>query len=132
MNVIIAGGRKFSQKNLLYNVCDYLLQNLDDITIISGTASGADSFAIDYAKDRGYKLIEKPAPWNDIKGKPPKEIRWNSRGEKYWIRAGEFRNIEMAEIGNILILFWDGKSKGSRNMLQEADKRGLKIRIIKY
>ncbi len=132
MKIIIAGGRDFNNYPLLCNVCDYLLQNLSDVTIISGMAAGADILGYDYARERGYRIIKKPAPWKDIEGKPKHQIKLNGYGEKYWILAGLERNKEMAIEGDILILFWDGKSKGSRDMLHEASKRGLKIKIIKY
>lgn len=132
MKIIIAGGREFSNFLLLCNVCDYLFQNLDEVEIISGMARGADKLGHYYAKMRGYNVIEKPAPWSDVQGKSSRELRMNDRGEKYWMLAGTFRNKEMADEADCLILFWDGKSKGSRDMLHIASKRGLKIKIIKY
>lgn len=31
-----------------------------------------------------------------------------------------------------LVAFWDGKSRGTRNMIHEATKHGLKRRIVFY
>ncbi len=45
----------------------------------------------------------------------------------YGNAAGPIRNRRMAEYAEGLILIWDGKSAGSRNMLAEAKARGLAI-----
>ena len=38
----------------------------------------------------------------------------------------------MAEYADALIAFWDGESRGTKNMIELAKKKGLKIRIVKY
>lgn len=38
----------------------------------------------------------------------------------------------MADCGNVLITFWDGKSKGTKNMICEAKKRGLRTAVVRY
>ena len=47
----------------------------------------------------------------------------------YGISAGPRRNASMAEYADALIAVWDGVSRGTRNMIQEARKRGLKVYI---
>lgn len=42
------------------------------------------------------------------------------------------RNREMAANADALIAFWDGKSRGTKNMIEEAQKRGLKVSIKHY
>ena len=114
--VIIAGGRSFSNYNLLCEYVDFKLSNVtQEIEIVSGGARGADSLGERYAKDRGYKLKIFPADWN-----------------KFGKRAGYLRNIQMAEYADALIAFWDGKSRGTRNMIEEARSRMLKIGIKRY
>lgn len=115
--VIIAGGRDFNDYELLKQKCDYYLSNLDtkDIVIISGAARGADSLGEKYANEKGYKIDSHPANWN-----------------KYGKSAGYRRNSEMAEIANGVICFWDGKSKGTKHMIDIAKNKGLPIKIIKY
>ena len=41
-------------------------------------------------------------------------------------------NAEMANYDNALIAFWDGKSKGTKNMIDLATQAGLKIEICYY
>jgi hypothetical protein len=38
----------------------------------------------------------------------------------------------MAEYADGLIAFWDGKSKGTKHMIDIANKMGLKVRVIRY
>jgi hypothetical protein len=56
-----------------------------------------------------------------------------AKWDKYGKAAGPLRNREMAAYADALILVWDGKSRGSANMLAEA-KRGrsqdLRERIV--
>lgn len=114
--VIIAGGRAFNDYLLLKCKCDVILKQLEgEITIIQGGANGADSLGKKYAKDRGYKCQQYNADW-DTHGKC----------------AGYIRNKEMAEVGTHLIAFWDGKSPGTKMMIQLASEYNIPTRIIKY
>lgn len=114
--VIIAGSRGFDNYDLLCAYADYKLSKItDEIEIVSGGAKGADQLGERYAKERGYSLRVFPAEW-DIYGK----------------RAGYLRNVKMAEYADALLVFWDGESRGTKNMIYEARSRGLKIGIKKY
>ena len=116
MKVIIAGGREFSDYSLLSSVCDHMLQNYAprDIEIVSGTANGADKLGERYAKENNCKIKQFPADW--------------SLGKQ----AGYIRNKQMAEYADCLIAFWDGKSKGTKHMIDLAEKQGLKVKIVRY
>jgi len=46
--------------------------------------------------------------------------------------AGFIRNAEMAEYADALIAFWDGRSKGTKHMIDLAKKHGLKVKIQFY
>lgn len=115
MKVIIAGGRDFTNYVKLERICDYYLQNTDNIEIVSGNARGTDILGEKYAEKRNYKLKIFPADW-----------------DKYGKSAGYIRNNEMAKYGDALIAFWDGTSRGTENMIEQAKKNDLKIRIVKY
>jgi len=112
--VIIAGGREFNDYIRLCKVCDYYLCNKEDIEIVSGCARGADSLAIQYAKDRGYPIKKFPANWDLGK------------------RAGYLRNVEMAEYGDALIAFWNEESRGTKHMIDIANNLNLKVRVCTY
>jgi len=115
MKVIIAGSRDFDDYNLLYKNCNNILSNQKEIEIVSGRARGADKLGEKYAKEKSLKLKLFPANW-----------------EKYGKKAGYLRNEEMAGYAKFLIVFWDGVSKGTKNMINIAKEKGLEIRIIKY
>ena len=46
-------------------------------------------------------------------------------------RLGE-RYVKMAEYADALVAFWDGKSKGTKHMIETAKEKGLDIRIKHY
>lgn len=116
--VIIAGGRHFSNYELLKERCDYYLQNKlreGRVVIISGHATGADALGERYAQERGLACEQYPADW-----------------EAYGRAAGPIRNEEMAELANALIAFWDGVSRGTKNMIDTAKSKGLKVSVVRY
>lgn len=116
--IIIAGGRDFMDYNLLKEKTDKILQEkkvTHKIVIISGCAQGADTLGLRYASENAFDVEEYPADWN-----------------KYGKKAGYMRNVEMAENADALIAFWDGKSKGTKHMIDIATERNLPIRVIRY
>lgn len=62
MKIIIAGGRDFSDYDLLCEICDKM--KYKNIEIVCGMARGADMLGYKYAKENGYKIKEFPADWN--------------------------------------------------------------------
>ena len=113
MKIIIAGTRTFTNYKKLCKVCDHLLQDQTNIEIVSGTCRGTDKLGEQYAKERGCKLTQFPADWN-----------------KYGKAAGPKRNQQMANYADVLIAFWDGKSRGTKNMIDLAKNADFKIWII--
>ena len=116
--IIIAGGRDFMDYNLLKEKVNKILQEKrvsHKIVIISGCARGADTLGLRYASENAFDVEEYPANW-----------------DKYGKKAGYMRNVEMAENADALIAFWDGKSKGTKHMIDIATERNLPTRVIKY
>lgn len=113
--VIVAGGRDFTDYPTLRDMLDKVLVNLDNVVIVSGSAHGADRLGEQYAKQRGLKLVMFPADWE-------------SNGKA----AGPIRNRMMAEYSDYLVAFWDGKSKGTKNMIDTAREEGLQVRVKFY
>ncbi len=116
--IIIAGTRDFNDYELLKKTCDRYLagkaESGEEIVIVSGGAPGADALGARYARERGLRVLHYPAQWG-----------------KYGRKAGPMRNTEMAENADALLAFWDGKSRGTGNMIQKAEKRGLKVEVVK-
>lgn len=114
IKVIIAGSRKITDYALIKDKLNAILANqLPDIEIVSGGASGVDSLGERYAKEYGLVLQIFKAEWN-----------------KYGKSAGFKRNILMAQYGTYLIAFWDGLSKGTKHMIETAKDNGLIVRIV--
>jgi hypothetical protein len=111
--VIIAGSREFNDYAFLKQKLIHLLQNInDEIEIVSGRARGADLLGEQFACEMGYKIKYFVPDWDGL-GK----------------RAGFVRNRDMAEYADACVVFWKNKSKGTANMIDEAKKRNLKLRI---
>lgn len=110
MRVIIAGSRDI----ISY---DALLQAIQDsgfeiTTVISGAARGADKLGEIYAKENKIACERYPADWNT-----------------YGKSAGHRRNADMANIADALIALWDGESRGTKSMIELANKKGLHVHI---
>ena len=111
--LIVAGSRDFTEYSFLKQRLEHLLQFItDEIEIVSGRARGADLLGERFAKEKGYKIAEFPANW-----------------ERDGKIAGFLRNTEMAKYSDACVVFWKNKSKGSKHMIDQANKFNLKLRI---
>lgn len=114
--VVVAGGRDFEDYSLLEAKLDYLLVNyLPHVQIVSGKASGADALGERYAAARGLSVAEFPADWK-------------THGKA----AGPIRNREMAKYADAVIVFWDGVSRGTKNMRELAQQYQLPLKTVYY
>ena len=113
--VIVAGGRDFTDYALLESALQHLLSKKSDVEIVSGVARGADSLALQFAAKNNLPVKIFPANW-DLYGKS----------------AGFIRNKEMAGYADACVCFWDGKSKGTADMIRLSGLYKLQLRIIRY
>lgn len=117
MKLIIAGSRGFADYDLLeQSVKHFIVDNIEIgelLTIISGTAKGADKLGEEFATKHNLPLILKPADWN-----------------KHGKSAGYKRNEEMAQIATHCIAFWDGESKGTKHMIDLCKKYNILCHIV--
>ncbi len=114
MKVIIAGSRDIKDYQLLKIA---IAKSEFDITeVVSGGAAGVDFLGEQWAKEHGVLLTRFPADWS-----------------AYGKAAGPIRNEQMAAYvgkeGGLLAL-WDGKSRGTSNMIDQAEKYGLKFFVV--
>ncbi len=49
--------------------------------------------------------------------------------DTYGLKAGYIRNEEMADNADALIAIWDGKSRGTKHMIDIATRKGLRVYI---
>jgi hypothetical protein len=120
MIIIIAGGRDFDDYEMLKNEVDYFIYKngiyfTNKPVILSGGAKGADKLGERYAREKGYELVTKDADW-----------------DKYDYSAGHIRNKQMAQLADCCILFWDGLSSGTHNMMKTSNMLGLITKVIYY
>ena len=138
IKILFELNKKYPQHNILFIDREKKLFKINpsSLEIISGMAKGADSLAVKFARKYNLALKEFPADWNNLDVSPCR-IATNSHGS-YNALAGHNRNKDMAVYASsddafgVLVLFWDGKSKGSKNMKNQAIAFGLEIyeRII--
>jgi hypothetical protein len=114
MKIIIAGGRDFQDYALLSRSCKHIFQLSPPTEIVSGCASGADSLGEKLANELGIPVTKFFADWTLGK------------------IAGPIRNEHMAKYADGLICFWDGASRGTRNMIKLANKYDLQVAVIRY
>lgn len=118
--IIVAGSRSFSDKSLMYKKLDHYLQRYKEILIVHGGAKGADTCAAMYAKDRNIETKVFLPDW-----------------EKHGKKAGILRNIEMFKYASQFqnrgcVVFWDGKSKGTKNDIELSEKYNVPLRIVEF
>lgn len=116
--LIVAGGRDFTDyptaKAEILRLANAELGPFA-VSIVSGMARGADTLAVQFAREHNVRLYEFPADWN-----------------QYGKRAGPLRNETMGRFADGLLAFWDGQSTGTQHMI--GFMRGLKkpVRVVSY
>lgn len=113
--IIIAGSRDIKNYHLVAINLDKLIpqENRDKIEIVSGCAQGVDQMGELWAKANNIPVVPFPADWDGL-GK----------------RAGYVRNEAMAKYSKCLIAFWDGQSKGTKHMIDLANKHNLIVKVV--
>lgn len=112
MKVIVAGTRNshVTTEDVISVFNEY---GIDASEIVSGASGDADS-----AGERAAGIL----------GVPKKTFmaNWSLFGRA----AGPIRNSEMADYADLLVAFWDGKSRGTKNMIEQMRKKGKEVIII--
>ena len=130
LRIIVAGSRDFKDYDLLSDTLMKYLGDMDDtdivdnpsqVVFISGTARGADTLGEQFAYTWEYTVKRFPANW-DLYGKRAGYIR-NEQMAKYSVADGNY---------GVLFAFWDGQSKGTKHMIDLANKHGLEVHVVRY
>lgn len=110
--VLICGSRNWTNPNAVY---DKLRGRPDVDVVIEGCASGADRYAESAAFRLERKVEHYPADWTT-----------------YGKRAGYVRNRKMLAEGwpDEVWAFWDGESRGTKNMVELARAAGVTVEVI--
>lgn len=84
----------------------------DTSEIISGGAKGIDTCAKKYAIEKGIKLTE-----------------FLPEYDKYGKGAPIVRNVKIIERADRVIALWDGKSKGTKFVIETCKKQNKKVTV---
>lgn len=107
MKTIIAGSRSITDREYIFAKLDAI----PDITeVVSGGAEGVDLIGEDWATKKGIPIKRFDPDWK-LFGK----------------QAGKVRNTQMARYADRLVAFWDGKSPGTKHMIETAEVLGLEV-----
>ena len=114
--LVVAGCRNFNDYPRASEELTAYIQTLGeefDVIIVSGGASGADALGKRFAQERGLSVEQYPADW-----------------ERYGRAAGPRRNAQMAKVADGVLVFWDGRSRGTKSMIACAEKAGKPCKIV--
>ena len=106
MKVAIVGSRTL----IIKNIGDFL-KDCDEI--VSGGAKGVDTCAAAYARENGIKLTE-----------------FLPEYEKYGRGAPIVRNRQIVDYADKVLVFWNGKSRGSAYVIDYAKKMGKECCVV--
>lgn len=107
MRVAVIGSRSLEVENLQ----DYSPE--ETTAIVSGGARGVDASARAYALAHGIPLLE-----------------FLPEYEKYGRGAPLRRNIVILQNADLVLAFWDGRSRGTAFVIRECRRRGLPCRVF--
>jgi len=117
LRVIIAGSRDITDPRVVEAAIQASGFRITEV--INGTARGVDTLDDEWARRKGKTLSRFPADW-----------------KRHGQAAGPIRNEEMARyaasdvtIPGALIAIWDGESPGTKNMIDCAQRHGLRVYI---
>lgn len=106
MRVIVAGSRDIFDYELVKTAIEESQFTLS--AVVSGGCKGVDALGERYADEMNIPLhLYLPD--------------WSNEGKA----AGPIRNRRMAENADALVAIWDGKSRGTKNMIETAEKHKL-------
>lgn len=106
MKIAIVGSRNL----MLTNLEQYLPEDVTEI--VSGGAQGIDTCAREYARNNGMILTEFFPNYN-----------------KHGRRAPLVRNDLIIEYADVVIAFWDGKSRGTKYVIENCKKKNKRITV---
>ena len=118
MKLIVAGGRDFTDANLMIAELQKLVNsgNIPECPeLVCGMAYGADLTAYSLWSGAGMVIHKFPADWARL-GKS----------------AGYKRNQEMGEFADAAVCFWDGNSKGTKHMIDIMNKLNKPVYVVRY
>lgn len=123
LNIGVIGSRDGIRKDFVYYHMNHILDiclecglTKSMIHIISGGARGVDTFGVEWGVDSN---IAEP-------------VIFLPDWERFGKRAGYIRNNDIVETSDIIIAFWDGKSKGTAHSIKLAIDKKKIVLVFKH
>ena len=127
MKVIIAGSRNIVDYEIIKKSIE---ESKFDLTeVVSGGARGVDTLGEKYAKENDLLVKIFKAEWDNLVDVPKYKIKKNKYGKLYNVTAGFERNEKMGDYADALIAVWDGKSNGTKAMIEYMKKKNKKVYV---
>lgn len=133
IKLAVVGTRTYTDKKRVYFELDEFRKIRKVIEIVSGIASddyktkGVDSFARDYAKEKGIPYKGFPADWKDM---APPCIRKTGLYGDYNAMAGPNRNTKIADYSDEAMAFWDEVSTGTHDVIKKFKTLTKKTKTV--
>lgn len=105
----ISGSRTFTNYIAFSRFLNQKIKDLKISCIITGDAKGTDQLAIRYARDNKIKYIALKPDW-----------------KKYGNYAGFLQNQELVNQSDLVICFWDNRSKGTADTIKRCKEQHKK------
>ena len=93
--------------------------------MVAGGAKGVDKICEDWVREHNAGFIKDADPWFKI----DLDIHL-AKWDKYGKSAGFKRNLEMLAVGDNVLAFWDGKSRGTRHTIDNALTKGMSTHVF--
>lgn len=121
--ICVFGSRTFRDKKLFHRVITEYLRDLPvegPVLFLSGAApNGPDDYIIQWCHKFRFPCLQMPAQWQRPDGS-------TDRG------AGFKRNTAMSEILTRAIGFWDEKSHGTKQMIEQCVEHVKPLKLVKF
>tara|TARA_Y100000310_G_scaffold51341_1_gene47330 strand:+ start:1325 stop:1705 length:381 start_codon:yes stop_codon:yes gene_type:complete len=114
MKIAVVGSRFYPHEHLVRGFVRQIAAKDPTAIIVSGGARGVDRWAADEARLCGLEVEEHLADWDGPDGR----------------RAGFVRNSTIVARSEIIVAFWDGKSRGTRDTCRKAERQGKRLFVI--
>ena len=113
MRIAVVGPRDFNRPEYLFKTLDAHINNIQDIVIVLGNSKGSASIAKQYAIERRFQYLEFKADW-----------------KKFGLGADLIRTSAIVETCDVLIAFWDEKSKSTQDAINKAKKLNKRLIVM--
>jgi hypothetical protein len=109
MNIAVVGSRDLVDYKIVEDVL-FSTVNPEGDVIVSGGAKGADQLAEHFANENSIpKIIHRP------------------NYDEYGKAAPFVRNQLIVDDADYMVAFWDGVSKGTKDSIDKAKKKGIQV-----